>query len=127
LDTNIFVAGYVRDKVGSWVSEAEKLSMIAISQPQVAFAAFPHTLLHRWFYIAWTTPGFLEFFHQLDEVSSARFLPVVAGKPAFDPLEREKLSLPACLGGLGIIIPSTHFSSYSLLPSRLKLPWLINY
>ena len=44
LGSDDFVAGYVRDKVVSWVSEIEKLSVIAISQPQAAFAAFTHKL-----------------------------------------------------------------------------------
>ena len=51
-----FVASYVRGKVASWVSEIEKLSVIAATQPQVASAAFTHVFLHRWSYIARTTP-----------------------------------------------------------------------
>ena len=60
-----FVAGYVKDEVASWVSEIEKLSVIAISQPQAAFSAFTHMFVHRWSYIVKTTPGSLEFFTHL--------------------------------------------------------------
>jgi len=68
LGTDYFVAGYVRDnyKVASWVSEIEKLLVIAIIQLQAAFAAFTHMFLHRLSYIARTTPVSLEFFHQLN-------------------------------------------------------------
>ena len=85
--------------------------MIAILQPQAAFATFTHMFLHHWSYLARTTPGSLESFQLLDDVLSTCFLPAVTGKPAFGPLERELLSLPAHLGGLGIIIPTTHFLS----------------
>ena len=40
LGTNNFFAGYVRNKVASWALEIEKLSVVAITQPQAAFAAF---------------------------------------------------------------------------------------
>ena len=70
LGSDDFVAGYVRDKVTSWVSEIEKLAVIAISQPQAAFAAFTHVFLHRWSYLARTTAGSPESFHLLDDVLS---------------------------------------------------------
>jgi len=44
LGTDNFFAAYVRDKVVSWVSAIEKLLVIAIAQPQAAFAAFTHML-----------------------------------------------------------------------------------
>jgi len=62
LGTDDFAGGFVRDKVASWVSEIETLSVIAITQPQAAFATFTHAFLYRWSYIAWTTPVSLEFF-----------------------------------------------------------------
>jgi len=55
-----------------------------------------------------------ELFLPLDEVLNLRFLPAFTGKPAFGSIERELLSLPARLGGLGVIIPSVHFSSFCL-------------
>ena len=71
-----------------------------------------HVYLHRWSYISRTTPQLSESFQHLDEVLGVCLLPAITGKPAFGPLERELLSLPARLGGLGIIVPSTHFSSF---------------
>ena len=69
-----------------------------------------------------TTPGSLESFQLLDDVLSTCFLPAVTGKPAFGPLERELLSLPAHLGGLGIIIPTTHFLSSFPTSQRITAP-----
>ena len=117
-----FVASYVERKVASWVSEIEKLSAIAVTQPQAAFAAFTHVFLHCWSYIAWTTPWSSESFQHLDEVLSVCLLPAITGKPAFGPLERELLSLPARLGGLGIIVPSTHFPLPFLPPGKVLTP-----
>jgi len=109
LGTDGFVKSYVQDKVATWVGEIEKLSEIAITQSQAAYAAFTHVFLHRWSYLARTVPMFDDLYCPLDEVLSLRFLPALTGHPAFGPTERELLSLPARLGGLGVVIPSIYF------------------
>ena len=114
-----FVASYVRGKVASWVSEIEKLSVIDVTQPQAAFAAFTHVFLHRWSYIAHTSPWSSASFQSLDDVLSTCFLPAVTGKPAFGPLERELLSLPTCLGGLH------GYHSLPIFPHRFLLPRIL--
>ena len=55
-----------------------------------------------------------EFFYPLDDVLSLHLLPAMTGQPASGPTERELLSLPARLGGLGVIVPTAHFSSLIL-------------
>jgi len=40
----------------------------------------------------------------------------------FGSIERELLSLPVRLGGLGVIVPSVHFSSSFLFLSRVTAP-----
>jgi len=105
-----------------WVGEIEKLSEIAITQPQTAYTAFTHVFLHRWSYIAWTVPMTSEFFYPLDDVLSLRFLPAMTSQLPFSSIECELLSLPACLGGLGVIVPSVHFSSSFLSSSRVTAP-----
>ena len=42
LGTDEFLISYVQDKVTSWMGEIEKLSDIAVTQPQAAYAAFTH-------------------------------------------------------------------------------------
>ena len=54
-------------------------------------------------------PSVSELFIPLDNVLSLRFLPAMTGQPAFGPIECELLSLPARLGGLGVIIPTVYF------------------
>ena len=100
----------------------EKLSEIAITQPLAADTAFTHVFLHHWSYTARTVPFTPELFHPLDDVLSLRFLPAMTGRPAFGSIERELLSLPARLGGLGVIIPTVHFSSSFLSSSHVVAP-----
>ena len=88
--------------MATWVSEMEKLSEVAVTQPQAAYTAFMHVFLHRWSYFARTIPWSPELFHPLDDVVSLHFLPAVTGQQAFGSVERELLSLPARLGGCSI-------------------------
>jgi len=50
LGTDEFLSSYVQNKVSSWVGEMEKLSEIAITQPQAAIQ-----LSHMYSYIAGRT------------------------------------------------------------------------
>ena len=43
-----FVASFLEEKVIAWRKEVEVLSGIALSQPQAAYAAFVHGLVHKW-------------------------------------------------------------------------------
>jgi len=63
-----------------------------------------------------------ELFLPLDEVLNLRFLPALTSIPALGSIERELLSLPARLVGLGAIIPSVHFSSSFLSSNRVAAP-----
>ena len=45
IGTNTFIENYVTNKVSGWVSETERLSQIAESQPHAAYAALTHGLM----------------------------------------------------------------------------------
>ena len=122
IGTPAFVEGFVQEKVATWVREMEKLSEVAVTQPQAAYTAFMHVFLHCWSYVARTIPWSPELFHPLDDVVSFRFLPAVTGRQAFGSVERELLSLPARLGGLGIVVPSIHLSSFYALSQKIAAP-----
>ena len=70
-------------------------------------------------YVAQTLPWSPELFHPLDDVVSLRFLPAVTGRQAFGSVERDLLSLPARLGGLGSVVPSIHLSSFYALSQQI--------
>ena len=116
------MCGKKHEKVATWVSEMEKLSEFAVTQPQAAYAAFMHVFLHCWSYVTQTIPWSPELFHPLDDVVSLRFSPAVTGWQAFGSVECELLSLPVHLGGLGIIVPSIHFSSFYSLSQQIAGP-----
>ena len=82
LGTDEFLISYVQDKVTSWMGEIEKLSDIAVTQPQAAYAAFTHVFLHRWSSIARTVPMSQDLYCPLDEVLSLCFLPTLTGQSA---------------------------------------------
>ena len=117
--TDEFLNSYVLKKVSLWVGEMEKHSEIAVTQPHAAYTAFTHVFLHCWSYIARMVPMATELFHPLDDVLSLRFLPVMTGQP---PTEQELLSLPARLSGLGVIVPTVHFSSPVSSSSHITAP-----
>ena len=79
LGTDEFLNSYVQNKVSTWVGEMEKLSEIAITQPQAAYMTYTHVFLHCWSYIVQTVPMASELFLPLDDVLSLRFLPAMTG------------------------------------------------
>jgi hypothetical protein len=58
IGTRSFVENYVEEKVSTWKEELERLSDIAMSQPQAAYAAFTHGFKRKWTYLARTTPKY---------------------------------------------------------------------
>jgi len=100
-----------------------KLSEIAITQSQAAYMAFTHVFLHHWLYISRTALMISELFHPLDDVLILRFLPAMTSQLPFSSIEHKLLSMP---GGLGVIVPSIHFSSSFLSLSRVTAP-LVDY
>ena len=72
--------------------------------------------------LRWCQPKSYELYSPLDEVLALRFLPVLTGQPAFGSAERGLLSLPACLGGLGVFAPTVHFSSSFSSSSCIAAP-----
>ena len=118
-----FIENYVQQKVTTWVSELERLSSIAITQPHAAFAAFTHGLTNRWTYLARTTPNIAELIKPLEETIRRVFLPHLTGQNAFNDTERNLLALLARLGGLGILDPckksTLHYSTCQKISTPL--------
>ena len=59
----------------------------------------------RWFSLSRTLPGIGELFSPLEQTIRAYLLPALSGKCAFSDAERQLISLPSHLGGLGITDP----------------------
>ena len=105
LGTDYFVKTYVCEKVATWVQEVERLSSIAVSQPQSAFAAFTHGLTSKWTYLIRTIPDIGNLLQPLEDAIRLHFLPKLTGQNPFNDTVRDLMALPTRLGGLGITNP----------------------
>ena len=123
LGTPVFVESYVQQKVAGWAREVERLSSIAATQPQAAYAALTHGLISKWTYLSRTVPNIEDLFKPLEDVIRNLFLPAITGQNAFSDDDRDLMALPARLGGLGIIDPShqttTHYKSSEKITAPL--------
>ena len=106
LRTRSFDETYVRNKVQEWVGEVARLSSIASSQPQAAYAALTHGLYSKWTFLMRAVPHVGHLFQPLEEAIRHNLIPALTGKIGISDLERNLLELPVCLGGLGIVNPT---------------------
>ncbi|MEL7196650.1 MAG: hypothetical protein AAFO96_29800, partial [Bacteroidota bacterium] len=96
---------YVQAKVNDWIVELERLSEIAKSEPHAAYTAFTFGMKHKWTYTQRTIPDISEQLVPLENTIRNTFIPALINRHCTD-LERELLTLPPRLGGLGIVNPS---------------------
>ena len=100
-----FVQSFVNDKVKEWSDKLSRLSEIGLTQPHAAYSALTHGLLGRWTFLSRTLPGISELLSPLEKSICSHLLPALFGKCTFSDTERQLISLPSRLGGLGIINP----------------------
>ena len=101
IGTDAFKTSYMTNKVDEWISEINKLSIIARTQPQSAYACFTKGILHKYIYVMRTIPDISNLLQPLDA-----FIKIIFNNYEFNEEERELWSLPIRYGGLGLIIPS---------------------
>ena len=93
---------YVNSLQNEWVEQLEKLSEIAKSEPQAAYAAFTAGFKHKVTYFIRTIPNLKDVLKPLDDVIDQKFIPALTEGHVLSGEERNLLSLPVRLGGLGI-------------------------
>jgi len=98
-----FVKSYVSEE---WTNEISKLCEFADTQPHAAFSALTHGLFRRWIYLFRVLPNINELLSPLEQCIHMQLLPTLTGKCVFSDLERQLLSLPSRLGGVGILNPA---------------------
>ena len=106
LGSELFLQGFVKAKISSWMSELEELCKIARTEPQAAYCALTHGLLSKWTYLMRTTPGITALMTPLEDILRNKFIPAITGRKAVTDEERQLLALPCKNGGLGIINPT---------------------
>ena len=80
IGSSTFVEWYVKEKISGWKKEIDRLSEIAKTQPQAAYAAFSHRLASKWTYLARTTPDIDVLFKPLEEAIRYQLLPAITGQ-----------------------------------------------
>ena len=105
-----------------WTEQIYRLSTIALSQPHAAYAAFTHGLARRWAYLLRTVQGISPMLRPLEDAIHQQFLPALTGRPACSPEERELLSLPVRLGGLGINDPTMSAHTEFATSTQISAP-----
>ena len=105
IGTEEFKKDYITGKVKEWIEEVEKLATIAKTEPQPAYAAFVHGVKHRWNYIMRTVPGVSELLQPLEDCIRDKLIPEWIKNIWLNATERDFLTLPTRLGGLGLINP----------------------
>ena len=96
-----FKEEYVANLVSTWCLELEKLSSIAISQPQAAFSAFTLGYRHKFTYYLRTIPNIADLLRPLEDLIATQLLPSIL-RQDISKIDQEIFALPTRYGGLGI-------------------------
>ena len=106
LGSSQFKEEYVKLKVSQWCDEIERLASIASSQPHAAFAAYIHGQQHKWSFIQRTIRDIEELFRPLEDCIKKKLIPAITGRAQCSNVQRDLLSLPPRIGGLGLSYPT---------------------
>ena len=99
-----FRTEYVENKISKWINDVEQLAMIAENEPQLAYSAYTKALCMRWCFLQRTVPNTKTYFAPLEDAIREKLIPAILGRKVTN-LEREIISLPVRMGGLGIQNP----------------------
>ena len=99
-----FRSDYVTKLVENWTKDVHTITNMAESDPRSAYCAFVFGLIHKWNYFQRTIPASPELYKPLEEAIKNVLIPKVTGRGVSD-LERDLMSIPCRLGGLGIPNP----------------------
>ncbi len=101
--TETFKSEYVKKFVQDWVKQLKVLSEIAKAYPQSAYCAFTAGFAHKFNYVNRTIPNIKEELQPLENIIRHHFIPALCEGRTCNDHERQLLSLPVKMGGLGII------------------------
>ena len=96
---------YVEEKVEDWISQIVRLAEFTQSHLQASSVAYTFGLRHRWTYFLRTLPNIKDLRKPLECTMSDVLIPLM-GDHKCTELERDILSLPVRLRGLGFMNPT---------------------
>ena len=105
IGSHAYLEKYVMEKVDSWCSEVRRLSRIAQSQPQAAYAALVHGLQGQWSFLCRAMSVSEELLQPLEDALRDCLIPVITSHTPPGSILRRVFALPCRLGGLGMINP----------------------
>ena len=95
---------WLENKIASWVAAVEKLSNVAVHEPQAAFVALSKSVQNEWLFIQRVISDSHLAFTSLSDAIKIRFLPALFGSSLND-LEISLLCRPTRHLGIGILDP----------------------
>ena len=122
LGSQEFVKQFIADKVNQWMDEMSLLVDVAKTQPHAAFAAFIHGYVHKFNYLCRTVPNVDHALQPLEDQIRSQLIPVITGHSPPNDATRDLLSLPARLGGIGLINPTKSSSLQHQASSSISAP-----
>ena len=96
---------FVNNLVKEWVDQIQTLSEIARYEPHAAYTAFTSCLRHRYTSYMRTIPQISDYLEPLEKAIRNSLIPALTDGRSVTDDERMLLSLPARLGGMGLIVP----------------------
>ena len=94
---------FVSKLVEKWILQIKTLAEIAAFEPQAAYTAFTLCIRHRYTYYLRTIPDISDLLQPLEDVIRSHLIPSLTDGRRVTDDERQLLSLPPRLGGMGII------------------------
>ena len=107
LGTSYYIQQFVKEKVNDWIQDLKLLSDIAKAQPHAAYAAFTHGFVHKFSFLCRTVLNLDSLLCPLEVCIRSILLPSLTGRAPSNDVICDLIALPARLGGLGIINPTT--------------------
>ena len=104
IGSDAFKDNFVGEKINELTEQLKLLSKIAQIEPQAAYTCFTSGFRHKLTYIMRTIPNIEDQLLNLDFVIDNEFIPAITNGVRCSSIERQLLSLPAKMGGLGIPI-----------------------
>ena len=106
IGTHQFANEFISSRVRDWITNIDTLSEIAQCHPQAALTVMTHGFMSKWTYLMRVSSTSDDQWKPLEAALREKFLPALSGRQVFSDTERNLLSLPAKLGGIGVTNPT---------------------
>jgi hypothetical protein len=115
IGSDSFVINVICEKIRDWISQLDKLTQIAHTQPHSAYSCLQHGFFNKFTYFFRSTPGVCHHIDQLEDCLRLRLIPALTGHTGISDSLRLLLSFPSHLGGMqGLFNPKEEsFKQYT--------------